>query len=235
MTTLARRHFLQHSAAKVASAEPEAQRAGANAYELMLVQLAEHRRLLKGIQSIEQKAKVKADLLPTYSPWVKGVLETGKGEQDDVVMTVMVWSLDAGIWRAALEIAEYAVPHGLTMPDQYQRDTATVLAEEIAEQAIKLLATPETAASVDLGALLQVERLVAEKDMPDEVRAKLHKAIGYSMRQNPDLEQKQLALDHLQRAVQLHDKVGVKKDIEILEREVKNFTPPSTNTGSNTP
>lgn len=234
MTTIARRHFLQHQAAKVASIEPEVQRAGANAYELQLVQLAEHRRRLKGIQSIEQKAKVKAELLPTYSPWVKGVLETGKGEQDDVVMTVMVWSLDAGIWRAALEIAEYAIPHGLTMPDQYQRDTATVLAEEIAEQAIKMLAAPETATNVDVGALLQVERLVAERDMPDEVRAKLHKAIGYAMMLSHDQEQKQLALDHLRRGLQLHDKVGVKKDIEVLEREIKNLGQAQTNTG-NTP
>jgi len=236
MKSPARNHFMRHQAAAHAAAtEDSPSHEGANAYELMLAKLAEDRRRLHAIKSVEQKAKVKAELLPDYAPWIQGVLQSGTGSQDDVLMTVMVWFLDAGLWRGALEIAEYAIPHGLTMPDQYKRDSATVLAEEIAEQAIKLLTAPDTAISVDVGALLQVERLVEAHDMPDEVRAKLHKAIGYALRQNPDVEQKQLAIDHLQRALQLHDKVGVKKDIEVLEREVKNFTPPSTNTGSNMP
>lgn len=54
--------------------------------------------------------------------------------------------------------------------------------------------------------------------MPDEVRAKLHKVMGYGLRDN---EQPELALNQLNRAFQLHERVGVKKDIERLERELK--------------
>lgn len=226
---------MRHQAANVASADPHAQSEGSNAYELMLGKLAEDRRRLHAIKSVEQKAKVKAGLLPEYAPWIKGVLESGKGSQDIVLMTIMVWCLDAGVWRGALDIAEYAIPHGLAMPDQYKRDAPTVLAEEIAEQAIKAMELPGGAETIDIDALLQVEHLVAGFDMPDEVKAKLHKAIGYAKRVHPDPKEKQLALDHLQRALQLHDKVGVKKDIEVLEREIKNLAPAQTNTGDNTP
>lgn len=230
MASLARQHRLKHQAAQAASSEPHLQRDHANGYELMLAQLHEDRRRLHGIQSLEQKAKAKEQMLPKYAPWIHGVIEGNAGVQDDVLMTVMVWFLDAGIWRGALEIAAYALPHGLTMPDRFQRDPATVLTEEIAEQAMRLLAKPDTAGDVDLGALLQVERLVEGRDMPDEVRAKLHKAIGYCQRLSPDFEQKQLAMDNLQRALQLHDKVGVKKDIEILERELNKAPQPNTGT-----
>ena len=54
--------------------------------------------------------------------------------------------------------------------------------------------------------------------MPDEVRAKLHKAIGYGLAASDPAK----ALDHLRRALQLFANVGVKKDIERLERELKN-------------
>lgn len=230
MVSPARQHRLKHQAAQAASSEPHLQRDHATGYELMLAQLHEDRRTLHAIQSLEQKAKVKSQLLPKYAPWIQGVLQGNSGVQDDVLMTVMVWCLDAGIWRGALEIAAYALPHGLTMPDQYKRDPATVLAEEIADQALRLLAKPDTAPDVDLGALLQVAHLVEDRDMPDEVRAKLHKAIGYCQRLSPDFEQKQLALDNLQRALQLHDKVGVKKDIEVLERELNKAPQPNTGT-----
>ncbi|MNU09466.1 hypothetical protein D3C72_2560490 [compost metagenome] len=32
---------------------------------------------------------------------------------------------------------------------------------------------------------------------------------------------KQTAVDHYRRAIELHDKVGIKKELEVLEREVK--------------
>lgn len=221
MKSPARHHYLRHqAAAHAASADTGDSLASASAYELMLAKLAEDRRRLKGIQSIEGKAKLKFELLPDYAPWIQGVLENGRGSQDDVLMTVMIWFLDAGIWRGALEIAEYALAYKLIMPDQYQRTVATAVAEEIAEQAIKLLVIADHPA-IDVGALLHVERLVADHDMPDEVRAKLHKAIGYALRESPDFEEKLKALEHLQRALQLNDKAGVKKDIEQLERELK--------------
>ncbi|AMP37458.1 terminase endonuclease subunit [Ralstonia solanacearum] len=227
MTSPARNHYLRVSAALAA----EAAQAGnplrhATGHELMLAQLAEHRRQLKQVQSIERKAEVKRKLLPEYAAWVAGALEADTGIQDEVLMTVMVWHIDAGDFAGALPLAAYAIRHGLSMPDQYQRTTACLIAEEFANMALK---ATEAGEPVGLAALGEVAELVAAEDMPDEVRAKLHKAIGYAhgaqigkadATDTPAL--RQFVLSHLKRSLELHDKSGVKKDIERIERDIKN-------------
>lgn len=228
--TPAQRHYLRTTAAAVAAVAAQADTmpaATANAYELMLLQLAEHRRRLKQVQSIDRKIEAKRAFLPHYGPWVDGVLEADRGGQDDVLVTVMVWRIDIGDLAGALPLVAYTLRHGLTMPDQYKRGIACVAAEEFAEAALKQITLKQ---APDTSALLQVAELTAEHDMPDEVRAKLHKAIGYALRDTnaPD------ALAHLLQALGLHEKVGVKKDIERLEREIKNATSPPDIAPANT-
>ncbi|UJB21885.1 phage terminase small subunit [Lysobacter gummosus] len=55
------------------------------------MQLGEHRRRLKSVQSVERKVEMKRRILPEYAPWIDGVLQGGRGGQDKVLMTVMVW------------------------------------------------------------------------------------------------------------------------------------------------
>ncbi|WP_374248083.1 phage terminase small subunit [Thermomonas sp.] len=111
----------------------------ANAYELQLIALADAKRALKQVQSVERKADVKRRVLPQFQDWIAGVLEAGKPGQDDVLMTCMVWQIDVGDFDAALKSAAHALAHGLTLPDQYKRDVATLVAEEIAEQSLTAL------------------------------------------------------------------------------------------------
>lgn len=192
-----------------------ATRADANQYELMLAQLHDHRLQLKAIQSLTTKIARKAELLPEYSPYIDGVLAAATGQQDDVLMTVLVWRIDTADWDGALAIADYAVTHDLTLPDTYQRSTACLIAEEIADNAIKAIRAQEV---FDADVIQRIMLITAEKDMPDQVRAKLHKALGYAL-ETADPEQ---ALIELNRAVDLNDKAGVKKDIERIERAIKN-------------
>jgi hypothetical protein len=178
----------------------------------MLAKLATDRRRLKEVQSIERKRLVKLEVLPEYADYVAGALEGGRGAQDDVLVTVMVWRIDVGDYAGALAIATYALTHGLTLPDQYERTLATAVAEEFAEAAlITLKATRE----FDVGLLSQVADLTDKHDMPDVVRAKLYKAIGYALDPYPTM-----ALSYLRRALELHDKIGVKQDITRLEKAV---------------
>lgn len=217
----AKAHFLRASAAALAAASPqEALRADLNQYELMLAKLAEDRRRLKDVQSMERKAEVKREILSDYMPWVEGVLQGGTGQQDDVLMTVLVWKIDIGDFAGAIQIARYALAHKLTLPDQYQRNTATLIAEEIADMSLKAFNAEQ---SMDGESLQAVAELTADEDMHDQVRAKLMKAIGYARRAAGDLAG---AKEALTRALELHDKVGVKKDLEILERDIKNSAPP---------
>lgn len=215
MKTPAQRHFERVSAAAAAAAgAPGESLAGASRYELMLAKLATDRRRLKEVQSIERKRLVKLEVLPEYADYVAGALEGGRGAQDDVLVTVMVWRIDVGDYAGALAIAGYALQHRLTLPDQYERTLATVIAEEFAESA--LIALKAEGGKFDIDQLLQVATLTDAADMPDQVRAKLYKAIGYALQDDPAA-----ALPYLRRAVELDDRVGAKKDIERLEKALK--------------
>lgn len=203
-----------------------------SAYELMLVQLAAHRRNLKDIQSIERKIEAKRQFLPAYDPWVDGALAGGNGAQDVILTTVLVWHIDAGNYRRALEIAPYAVRHGLQMPDQYDRSLGTVLIDEFGVAALSGKMSLDDAREL----LPQVIDITAALDAPDQARAKLHKALGYALigKTGPadveydatPLPAATAGLKSLQRALDLFDQVGVKKDIERLERRLRKPTQP---------
>lgn len=217
MNSPARKHFERVCAEQRKAAQTPVASASATAYELMLLKLAEDKRRLSDIQSLERRAEVKRELLPEYAAWVQGALDGGHGVQDDVLMTVMVWSIDTGDLEQALRIGAYAIEHQLVMPDQYKRGTACLIAEELADHALRLKDGIDEATT---DSLIAADGITAGQDMPDEVRAKLLKAIGLGLDRRGD---KPAALDHLKRALALHDKVGAKKDIERLEREIKNL------------
>lgn len=205
------RHLAQaaHSAVAATAAAP---RANATGYELMLAKLAEDKRVLKGIQSIEQKIEVKRQRLPEYGAWVTGVLQSTAPVQDDVFATCMVWSIDVGAIDAALVMAAFMLRHDLKLPEHYQRDVATTVVEEIADRA----GLPD-GGNVTAANLLAAGQLTEGRDMPDEVRAKLHKATGLALREEAPAQ----ALEHLQRALQLNARIGVKKEIEKLQKQLR--------------
>jgi hypothetical protein len=213
MASPAQRHAMRVSAEKASQREQHPLR-HATAYEQMLVKLAADRRTLKQIHSKERKAEKKRELLPFYLPWVTGVLETGTGAQDDILMTVMLWRLDVGDIPGAIEIARYALHFGLSMPDGHSRTAPYMLAEEVALAAIRARIACQP---VDVQSLLSVIGMTRVADMPDEVRARLHKVVGLTLRDNGQLAD---AMTHLQRAIQLDESCGVKKDIERLGREL---------------
>ncbi|MFH4243030.1 phage terminase small subunit, partial [Acinetobacter baumannii] len=69
----ARQHFRKHQAKSAAEQAAEfGSMKNATAYELQLMQLNNDRARLKQIQSTENKIKLKAELLPTYAPYIDG-------------------------------------------------------------------------------------------------------------------------------------------------------------------
>ncbi len=220
MSTPAQRHFQRVTAARAAAqAAATAQPImTGNAYELMLAQLDTDRRRLKSIQSVERKIEAKRELLPAYEAYVQGVLDAASGVQDDVLMSVLVWRIDVGDLHGAIDIAAYALTHKLVLPDQYQRSLGCLLAEEFADGALKAL---KTGGAVDVEALQTVANLTQAEDMPDEVRAKLLKAIGLGLEATAPAD----AHDYLMQALAKHEGVGVKKDMERIARTLKNSAP----------
>ncbi|PIJ42635.1 phage terminase small subunit [Tatumella sp. OPLPL6] len=186
----------------------------ANGYELMLMQLNEDRRRLKGIQSHIRKAEIKITLLPNYLAWINGVIEANSERQDDVLLYVMVWAIDAGDFDLALRITEHALAHHWAMPMPTPRNVVTWVVEEISDSALKALATKQEFAA---DTLLRVLSVTEGCDMPDQSLARLHKAIGYVLRDVSPMA----ALNHLNQALALHDRCGVKKDIEQLVKRLQ--------------
>jgi len=225
MTSPARRNRERKLAALQGAANPQFDQQRANAYELQLMQVAEHRRTLKGIQSIERKIDAKRTMLPVYKPWIDGLLAADRGGQDDVLVTVMLWTLDTGDLEGALPMASYVLRHGLSTPDRYERTAATMIAEEVADTAIK---QQEAGAGPSTSLLGQYMARLHGSDIFDQVRAKLHKAVGRACLADG---RKQLAAELYRRAIELHDKVGIKKELEVLERELKKEQQPDATGG----
>jgi len=219
MTTPAQRRFERATAAQAAEkALPGESLAGSNAYELMLAKLYDDKRRLKEIQSVERKIEVKREILPDYDNWISGVLSAGKGGQDDVLVTVMVWYLDVGNFDEALRIAAYVVQNGLTLPDQYQRNVGTVLVDEISDAALAVQkAASDQAAVFPLQILQEVATLTSGIDMPDQARAKLHKAMGYELRALGQLAE---AKKQYETALRLDEKSGVKRILTELQADI---------------
>ncbi|MDM5094392.1 phage terminase small subunit [Aeromonas rivipollensis] len=225
MTSPARRNRERKLAALQGATNPQFDQQRANAYELQLMQLAEHRRTLKGIQSIERKIDAKRPMLAVYKPWIDGLLAADRGGQDDVLVTVMLWTLDTGDLEGAFPMADYVIRHGLSTPDRYERTAATMIAEEVADTAIK---QQEAGNGPSCGLLYAYLGLLEQCDIFDQVRAKLHKAVGRACYAEG---LKQQTAEHYRRAIELHDKVGIKKELEVLERELKKEQQPDAQGG----
>lgn len=199
------RHIMHHQAKSAAGNSEDGQPEGTQ-YELQLIQLNQHRRQLKGIESRQRKQELKANIVPDYLPYVYGVIGSGKAVQDEIVMTMLIWSIDAGLIDEALKIAAYCLEHSLQPSEQYNRKLPCLIAEEIADRD-----------GVEFEQLRAVHVLTSDMDMPDQVRAKLHKGMGLALAENDPVE----ALAHLERAIELHDSCGVKKQSEGLRRTIK--------------
>lgn len=214
MLSPAQRHMMRVSAEKASSQRVSDPLRSALPYGQMLMKLRGDRQILKSIYSVEDKARRKRDMLPAYAPWIAGVLASDAGNQDDVLMTMLQWSLDAGDIRGTFDMARYALKHGLNVPNN-KRPTPYLFAEDVALAAMRARSAGQ-AVSVD--DLLTVIDMTLPHDMPDPVRAKLHKITGLVLRDNGQPEQ---ALIQLKRAMQLDSVAGVKKDIEQLERALR--------------
>lgn len=182
-------------------------------YNLMLSQLAQYKQRLKAIKATSQKEAVKRDeMLPEMRAYVEGVLESDAGMQDDVLVTYMIWALDAGDIDECLRVGEYVMKHDLVMPEQFERDTADWLAEEVAIRTIK---AHEAGQALDNSAFT-VWSWVKDLDLFDQVAAKIHKAMGLVLHdQKPDQ-----ALKHYKQAYELWSRIGTKKLADQLEKQL---------------
>ena len=184
---------------------------------------------LPAIKSFKSKILAKKDMLPAYEAFCTGILEEageGNSATDDIFGTVMVWRIDTGDYAGALTLAAHMLRHELPMPARYNRDTATTVTEEIADAALRAAGSGEAFA---LDILMRTADLTAKADMPDQVRAKIEKAIGIEIARQAAGEEdtdrvtqlQRQALDALKRAQCFDAFSGCKKMIEKIERQLR--------------
>ena len=209
--SLAKKHK-QSVIAQSEVAKPTSEGFGSN-YDMLNLKLVEDRRTLHSIQSILGKIAKKAELLPHYDDWINATLSTGTGKSDPLLTTLMLWHIDVGNFERGLDIADYALKHRLTMPDNHQRTLATVVAEEVADTAKRLMQAEQP---FDEGQVLRASTMTADQDVPDQVRAKLAKIIG-ELTEEADPA---TALASYKMALQHDAKSGVKGSIKRLEKQL---------------
>lgn len=209
----ARAHFLRKTAESESAITNRESLEGLKGYDLVLAQLQTHKRQLKQIQSIERKIEFKRNNFEQYRPWIEGTLAKGSGVQDTVISTMLIWAIDIGDYRTALEIAQYVLMHDLAMPEQFERTPATALVEELAEAAKK---ARDQKQPFEADILKQANDLTAESDMPDPVRAKLLRELGELIQET----EPQTALEHYNRAIALDSQCGAKGLRDRLEKQL---------------
>lgn len=248
MTSLARRHRARMAAAALTASTPsntappmDPNADGFAEYNQLLVVLHDNLRAISDVQSIEARLPLKREFLPTFAPWVTGVLaagDEGQAMQDEIVAWMFVWLCDLGEWDGAFTLANHILKFGLTMPDRWQRpdrktNPGTFLADCMGDQAkADANAIP---ASEFFTALTLLDHHKA--DMPDQARAKLHRALGLVLAaeaEGYDAEDENVAgllpalltdaVDHMKRAVKLDQNVGIKKQLQAAEKALAKFT-----------
>ncbi|MGH6081942.1 phage terminase small subunit [Klebsiella michiganensis] len=220
MLTPAQKHFQRVMAERHGKTDEQSDTAR-TAHEQIMHRLRMDQSALRRVQSDQAKAAMKRQLLPHYEGWIEGTLDGDSGRQDEVIVTLMVWAIDAGDYALAARIGRYVVTHGLLMPDRFNRTAATVLVDEICDPIlVQVKADDTTDVTPYLAVLDDVADFTAGSDMPDVVRAKLCKARAFTLR-NGTTEEQITALALLRQALTLDAGAGVKKEIERLARVVK--------------
>jgi len=226
-----------HVSHRVVTAAPELQATtpAGQEYAALRVLLDDNLRTLADVASIEARNPMKAEFAKEFTHWIEGVLmagEKGQAVQDEILTTNMVWAIDYRDFDYAIRLGAHVLKFNLVLPSRYNRTPACFLAEEIATISLtqKELVTLEQ--------LVQILALVEGADMPDQAKAKLHKAIGRGYRQrakdfDPAADNApaggkaafvDAALAQMKRALELDGNVGVKKDIQELERQLAALT-----------
>lgn len=213
MASLARKHLKRfHSENRQTDAVKVSDDSSQSFYETLLFKLKLEKREIKNTQSFNSKRKLKAKYIAEYKDWATGVLASNGTKSDEIFMTILIWVIDTYDFVYAYELAKHAIKHDFDLPDEYKRNLATFIAEEVSNNALKLIENNEPVNAQILSYFID---LVKDKDMPDPVRAKLYKAFGYSTSCTAT------AIQYLKNALVLNPKSGVKNKINQLEKTLE--------------
>ena len=159
---------------------------------------------ISAINSRELRQQLKRDeLLPKYQEYVQRYRDSGLSFPNSVLVYVLIWLFDTTQFEKGLELADFAMSQGQVLPERFNRDIPTFVADEViewAEAEFKAGRSPEPYVSNLL------PRVDGEWNLFERIPARYHKQLGILAM---DRKEWALAVTHFERAEALYDGIGV--------------------------
>lgn len=173
-------------------------------FKLMEDSLAVDLERISAINSREARQQLKRDeLLPKYQEYVQRYRDSGLSFPNSVLVYVLIWLFDTGEFDKGLELADFAMSQGQALPERFNRDIPTFVADEViewAEAEYKAGRSPEPYVS---NLLPQVDGVWS---LFERIPARYHKQLGILAM---DRKEWAISITHFERAETLYDGIGV--------------------------
>ena len=172
--------------------------------KLMEDALAGDLERISAINSREQRQTLKREeLLPKYLEYVQRYRDSELNFQNSVLVYVLIWLFDTEQFTHGLELADFAMSQGQALPERFNRDIPTFVADEVidwAEAEFKARRSPEPYVSNLL------PRVDGEWQLFERIPARYHKLLGLIALNRQDWP---VAIAHFERAEALYESIGV--------------------------
>jgi len=120
---LKKQHETSNQTVLVHGAEPKS-------LHLLLAELESDKKVLKGLNRIEDKVQHKRDeLVPKYKPAIEEYLKSGEKFDNPLLADMVVWLFDIEELETAIDWCEQAIANELDLP--FKRDFATFCADAV--------------------------------------------------------------------------------------------------------
>jgi len=177
---------------------------------------------LAGLNSKSARAQLKRDeLLPQFLPYLERYREAGQDYDNPVLTRVVIWLFDINDLDAALEWGFYAIERKQAMPDDFNRDVATFMADQVIDWAEQ---QHKAGHSIEPYFSRVFEKVVNEWHLFERISARYYKLAGLVLMNSEQRAEQEHALEYFRRATELHPKIGVGTRIAQLEKKLDSET-----------
>ncbi|WP_034603577.1 phage terminase small subunit, partial [Halodesulfovibrio aestuarii] len=170
---------------------------------LLVKALEQDLKSLKGINSRERKAEVKRQLVEKYTTYVERLKAVSATH--DLLGWYLVWLFDIGELDTAVEYGLWCVREGVVLPERFNRDVKTFVADAILEWTDAQFEAGHSVQPYFAAVLNNADGMCCQPwDLPDEVTAKFYRQQGLVLAR---AEKFTAAVDVLEEALSLGAKV----------------------------
>lgn len=192
-------------------------------YDILAIALTNDINRIRALPTLAQRAELKrTEFLPKWLPFVDKYLADGKVYQNDYFIYCIIYLFDVGEFEQALALADKAIAQNQAMPNQFNSNLPTFVADQIYKWAEK---TAETGQSVEPYFSQVLHKVATQWQLHEVVTAKWLKLAAQLLLRNKqtgishpasvvDPERLILAIKLCNKAFQLNAKAGVKTMIE---------------------